>query len=134
MQRDYLFCCHKPYGDSSCCPWKIKYTYYHSQQCYVIKDDPIFVHNHQLQYLYVNLATVSMYCCSIWTNMGEIQKCQESKSILETFKSSTMVCCSSKTWNQPFYSIAKQILYVSFASGQKIISLIKLHSQVLNSL
>ena len=39
MQRGYLYCCHKLYSSNSCCSWKIKYTYAHSEQCYVIKDD-----------------------------------------------------------------------------------------------
>jgi len=49
IQRGYLYCRHKPYGDSSCCLWKIKHTYDQSQQCYVLKDDSIFVHNHVLK-------------------------------------------------------------------------------------
>ena len=53
MQRGYLYCRHKAYGDRSCCPWKIKYTYDQSQRCYVIKDDSIFDHNHVLKNDYI---------------------------------------------------------------------------------
>lgn len=53
MQRGYLYCRHKHYGSNSCCSWKIKYTYAHSKQCYVIKDDSIFYHNHDLKDDYV---------------------------------------------------------------------------------
>ena len=48
MHRGQLYCLHKNSANQPC-SWKMKYTYLVEEQCYVIKPDSSFHHNHDLK-------------------------------------------------------------------------------------